>query len=1817
MAENAALEFVKAALLSAAGPEDFVRALLDSGHRRLLRRLAVPRRFDPALLEQILRPDAGVSSEEVPSAEILSRPPVRALSGRPGWYRVEAREREVYERSWDEPEVATRLTGESADPERYRRLNQDVASWFEVQGPDGALEALYHGIVADLSRSKAPLLAHFRDALDRFDLARCENLLDLLDQRARFLDSELASFRTNARGLLHACRAVADDYYRTGRYLERERLRTAFESVLQDSKRFILHLHGGGGRGKTMFLRWLAARYCLPRRIPIARIDFDFLDESESGLAPRFLFGKLAQRLSPQLDGSPFDELVGTVHEMRRAALAGKSRQRKGAGTSARDELEVVERFGTLLEEHCRGPVVLVFDTLEDARLKHGIDVLAVVKAIASVRRVLTSRAKQSSRPPPHLVLILSGRYTLAQQHPDVNEAFQAAMLTTEVTAFDPVESHAYLTRNRGLPDTPLLNAVVKRAGGVPFKLALYADVLQAQPNITQAELESYPDVDLLHLIKRVLLRIPDFQMRWVLRYGSVARRLTLPFLKDVLAPHLERAMRRRSRGDDPAEDDVPKGIGWPALWYDKERRSREGRPDYDQLWKRMWDYASASSWVKSDESIAGTLVIEPVVTHPMRRALRDKRVVRLIHQDAARKLRRELKGYLPEPAERLAALTYHEFQLNPARAARTWQRRLEQYEDESLEALAQIVLSEDLKESEAVVGSGAGRSLVTPPIEARAHFGLATAAYQRAEEAESTEEELRFQDEARLQLDEFSALQANLGTRIVPLVMEASLRAELASSPEARQLAIQQLTEAERTRLPFGRRVALLTALERAYQPVDLELAETYALKSARLALRHRDLTSFTVAMQAVVNYRASRGALVSALSECRTAGTTLTSRKWDWSWASRTELTREREELLNLRLELEGRCGLVSVALDHRLPGASEGLIRTRARRLLVRAGLALRADAPALAIEIASSASSISSQVASRRRSAGPHRISVHQIEATLMEGIAYRRLMSFGKSLDLQHAAINLAAKRDQHDLEVYVRLEKARTYLHHIGDLRQAAEHLGDHDDALIGESVELRLEHTLLRALLHDRRGDQAEVERLLSLATGLLEDLPRGVMRHRLNHVLSALSCGTLKNRLPYLERLRDVLAAIDHAAPRLTMLRALRYCDPLPHVPPELASQLERLTAPAALDVPGYRGLSQTDRLRLTVARTEVLRVIGRATQAVAELRRAVIALRMTTSPMIHRDVALACDRLGIDPDQVLPTGWLTRLCGEFKQFPTFCGAALLEHGEREFRRGSAARASRLARESFKLLTSRGEVPSRYRVRVLLLLAGIAREGGAEEQARRHEILADRVGSELGSPARTRETELLVEARRAAWAEQLAASEVLGVRIESPEALALLSWHRTRAGFVATPRAIHLPLRDILGQLEQGALSGSASLSLIEQLRGDWVRLGVLLADGVLPLSLRKAVAWRLRGQARGSAGLGGELEIALSCDRLVHHAIPWELAVLDRKDVRPLVFMRGLRFFWRSRPDAMSHGRLAWAQHALRRLTDSRLLADGVLGPATAEALRQFQSTHSLEPTGALDTATRDALRDAFRKTQRSPSREAAVLLVRTEERYEVRGLRGHMASGTDLDALYKRARFEVVSLHEPDPTRLRDLLIERRFAAVILAVPVAESRSGRELYLQLGLDSLQRGESTAFSSGHLASVLKSIADTGPMPLIILDTPRPPSLDEAFRQLLLRNALAARLFALGGLPAVLATGLATPDEQSALSSELARGLFERETPGRLASRLREMNGWGSGRIPSRPEAILGAATVALFAGEPDLTPEDQSVATSRDGG
>ena len=103
----------------------------------------------------------------------------------------------------------------------------------------------------------------------------------------------------------------------------------------------------------------------------------------------------------------------------------------------------------------------------------------------------------------------------------------------------------------------------------------------------------------------------------------------------------------------------------------------------------------------------------------------------------------------------------------------------------------------------------------------------------------------------------------------------------------------------------------------------------------------------------------------------------------------------------------------------------------------------------------------------------------------------------------------------------------------------------------------------------------------------------------------------------------------------------------------------------------------------------------------------------------------------------------------------------------------------------------------------------------------------------------------------------------------------------------------------------------------------------------------------------------------------------------------------------------------------------------------------------------------------------------------------------------------------------------------------------------------------------------------------------------PLVILDVDRPSGGTESILYLLLRNAYAAELFALGGCSAVLGTGLAsdTDDPRYELYEPMVSLLTEGRSIGETCARLRN-------RVvsPDLDEA-LPLASIALFTHMPWL--------------
>jgi peptidoglycan hydrolase-like protein with peptidoglycan-binding domain len=816
----------------------------------------------------------------------------------------------------------------------------------------------------------------------------------------------------------------------------------------------------------------------------------------------------------------------------------------------------------------------------------------------------------------------------------------------------------------------------------------------------------------------------------------------------------------------------------------------------------------------------------------------------------------------------------------------------------------------------------------------------------------------------------------------------------------------------------------------------------------------------------------------------------------------------------------------------------------------------------------------------------------------------EAHALRRLMDFGSALDLFQTAHVQAVELGEHEHEARLRLSRARVHLHHLGDLRQGAELVGDRDDALADASPELRLDHLILRMWLHDRLKNASEVHRLAAAAGRLFPEITLFAASNRLELAIALLALTCIDKRTEALSLLHSSLLVFDSATVRLAQLRGLRYCRPVEEVPAEISDELTRLTRLPPANDKSHDRLTPPDRLRLQLAQIDLLRVIGDSDQAQAELVGLRAALRRARCPLQDRNVALMCDRLDLAPEDVLPPDWLSGFRATYARYPTLCGAALLDEATRQLGRASAVQARDLANESQKLLQHRGAVPSILDALLFRLQGNLARELGKAQEGSELEARAGQIFSELGHPAEAQTGESLLDARREAWSGQLAGTDGFGVRVDSPKQLTLLSWSLERPDVGSTPRPLTPPLRDLLSNLGGHPLGGSASLPLIEMLSADWLPLGLLLAEAILPPSLRSAVAARL---SLGTAQEDEPLDLVLASANHLVHAVPWELTAVDETAPRPVVLEPRLHHMWRTKSNTLPQSRIAFAQRAMSTILERPLTADGRPGRATTKAVREAQRHLNIPATGRLDLPTWRAIRDHYRSFYVSAARQKGpVLLVQTEARFEIQAQRGHASLGTDLASLYVDHGFSVDVLDEPDPGQLLAMLGRKTYQVLHLAAPIAETRSSSELFLRLGAESTRLRSATVFSTSLLAKQLRAARPAAP--LVIVDVPRPASVTESLRQLVLRNVFAAQLFAFASLPVVLATGLGEPDEQWMLSERLVLGLAERLEPGDLAQVLRrtEVLPGGLPPVPSL-DAVLATACVALFARDPELHPWD----------
>jgi cellulose synthase operon protein C len=664
-------------------------SLRPAGERELLRRAAVVRTFDRDLFDRVLAADA--AGLDLPAFDEFVRVrEVEALPRSPDVFQLRQEARSEHWRAWWDEAGAS----PAEIPKALGRLLGRLVAYYGKTG--NRVDLLAQLALVDHEKAEALFRELYREADARFDLAGCQDLIDVLSDpvRAPFLGKELTAARNDRTTYLRARSLWSAEFHRTETFVEPKNTLAVYEKLMDAKRRRVLNLHAPGGRGKTTQLRWLIARNLVPERawpeghpfgdgrIPCARVDFDLVDPITATKYAWLVLLEVAAQLNQQLPKAPFNELLEEYgwatpliprnpHDSSRVGAASR-RITNQAGDAAGP---VVRRFGRTLNDSAGdAPVVLVFDTLEEVHIRPRGDLVNLIRLL---RQVLDGC--------PGVRLILSGRTSVAEILKKVADELPA-MREVKVPFLSRREADLYLADRRGLEDAEVRRAIVAKAGehpGVedsrgsdPFVLSLLADEVQARPGLTPKEIRSYP-ADAIRLIRRVVDRIEEPGVQWLLRYGVVPRALTLSFVRDVMEPYLRDGMSG-GEGDDPGRDPVPPDVGDGESRYRKVLASPDDPLDLDAIWKQLRRYAGSTAWVFEIPGDEETFRFRGDVVVPMRRLIRDQRFYPSLHEDAAEYYERKAAKDPERWAQWTCEVLYHRFQLKGSAAGPAWREALE-----------------------------------------------------------------------------------------------------------------------------------------------------------------------------------------------------------------------------------------------------------------------------------------------------------------------------------------------------------------------------------------------------------------------------------------------------------------------------------------------------------------------------------------------------------------------------------------------------------------------------------------------------------------------------------------------------------------------------------------------------------------------------------------------------------------------------------------------------------------------------------------------------------------------------------------------------------------------------------------------------------------------------------------------------------------------------------------------------------------------------------------------------------------------------------
>ncbi|MFD0742062.1 hypothetical protein ACFQ1L_09385 [Phytohabitans flavus] len=1095
---------VSAVLERAASGESFAairRSLTPPGWSTVLARAAVAERFDAELYTGTL------AGEAAPDLDVLVEIGlVESVPGRPGWYQLAPEDRAIWSAELPEDE---RIGLTSRLAEEHLRRGDD-------------LEALRHLVLADPRRG-IELLDRLFDAADEaMDLPRCQDVLRAVQPEGRSLGSEIAAVLADRTAYLNARSLWLQDYYQSALFLPPPSLRERAAGLIDGKPSRVWQLAGQGGLGKTMQVRWLLARHWVPRpaSIPCARVDYDAVDAVMCARYPFLTLVLVAEQLAPQLPRNPFSSLLRAYAPF--LALAR-------LGSPGRDDIDAVEArkaneaVPELFVEGCRAAgdrtIVVVLDTLEELSLRYPQETVELVRQLAAV-------AEKVKR----LRLVFVGRYAI----PAVRQSFPN-VTDVQVAAFDRARADTYLEKVRGIADPERRRDLVSRAQGVPFVLALYADLVTHDPDVVLDEVHDR-DPQLLYLVDRVIDRIREPVVRWLVRYGCVPRRLTLDYVREVLAPFVVRTASGDTSLDDPLLDTIREWYGRPLFRIDLgDLRAR-----LEQGWRDLERYVSTSSWITPapGEPSASTYVLKAEILAPLRAILADRLVLRELHSESARFYLAQAEGDRSRRARHMREAVYHLVQAGAEDLTQQWRGMVDVLREEGdhagLGALcAEFLRSEYIDEQGRTRHRHDGQPLVPPSLAIEARLWLTYAVLARTLREGLSNQDLRWPELP------WEPVPRRPAAGFIPmfdgLVTPAWVVAAL-DDPRRHQL-ILAAVDLVRASLALRRgEVELATAISQRWLQRAGDIGLTFgfvgvwAVRQAggdevdvlervtKLALDYRRPADATLTCSALADQLVATGDVDGAVSWVRRTATA-TGQLWD-----------RYLRLLTAR-------GTPERAISRELPGEADQLARAAQQRARAEALLALRRPADALAA-LASSMDELNELVPDIRVRLR------EQAECLSLMGRVHGSLLSLDQAASSFEQATGLWRELGHPHGELRTVRHHAEVLLHEAGDVAGALRLL-EQSRVDVGRPDE----STGIRLLLAEARSRSGDIGESLALVDAVLNEGDRArpsYQRQAMAAIVGLIATGDVERFGP---RLIEAIVKIQPPAAGLRLLEELRW--------------------------------------------------------------------------------------------------------------------------------------------------------------------------------------------------------------------------------------------------------------------------------------------------------------------------------------------------------------------------------------------------------------------------------------------------------------------------------------------------------------------------------------------------------------------------------------------------------------------------------------------------------------------------------------------